>query len=115
MEAALAVFERALGDDHYEVAVTLGNLAALDAQRGDQALAERRLRRALAIKERSLGQDHLELAATLGTLGVIRRRQGDTIDARELYRRALALYETRGLDTIRTSRSSNLDRAAAAS
>ena len=104
LEVALAVFQRAVGDDHHEVAVTLGNLGALDAQHGDLASAERRLRRALAINERTLGQDHLELAATLGTLGVIRRRQGDTLEARELHTRALALYEPAGLSTTRTSR-----------
>ena len=73
-----------VGTDHHEVAVTLGNLAALDAQSGDLASAERRLRRALEIKQRTLGENHLELAPTLGTLGVVRRRQGDTIEARAL-------------------------------
>ena len=35
LEHALKVFERALGKDHHEVAVTLGSLGAIDARRGD--------------------------------------------------------------------------------
>ena len=76
-KARLAVFEHAFGPNHHEVAVTLGNLGAIDARRGNLESAEQRLRRALAIKEQTLGADNVELVPTLGTLGVICRRTGD--------------------------------------
>ena len=92
------MFEQALGPDDHEVAVTLGNLGAIDARRGDLKSAEQRLRRALAIKEQTLGEDNVELVPTLGTLGVICRRMGDNAAARRHYERALRLLESRGID-----------------
>jgi tetratricopeptide (TPR) repeat protein len=97
LEQALTVFQRRLGSEHHEVGVTLGNLGAIDARRGDFASAERRLRRALAIKERALGVNHPELVPTLGTLGLVCRRNGNDDDARRLYQRALDVLERHGL------------------
>jgi Tfp pilus assembly protein PilF len=62
---ALAVFERAYGTAHFDVAVNLHNLAAIAHRRGDLAQAETLYRRALAIKEDVLGHDHPELVTTL--------------------------------------------------
>jgi Tetratricopeptide repeat len=67
------------------VAVTLANLAAIDARRTQLDSAERRLRRALTLKERILGASHIELAATLATLADVRRRRGDAAQAGELF------------------------------
>ena len=90
LEQALTVFERRLGSEHHEVGVTLGNLGAIDAQRGDLRSAERRLRRALAIKQRTLGVNHPELVPTLGTLGFVCRAQ------RKRRRRSQALSASAG-------------------
>jgi tetratricopeptide (TPR) repeat protein len=60
LEGALVVFERTLGPDHHEVGVTLANLGAIDARRGDLDSAGRRLRRALAIKQRTLGSRRVD-------------------------------------------------------
>ena len=57
LEATLTVFERTLGPNHHEVVVTLANLGAIDARRGNPESAEQRPRRALAINERTLGSD----------------------------------------------------------
>ena len=61
LRAALATFE-GVGDD-YEVAMTLGNLAALHQQRGDLEAAAEMHRRSLGTKERVLGSEHPELAS----------------------------------------------------
>ena len=58
---ALTIFERVYGPDHYEVAVTCNNLAALsyakgDDAKGDEMKAESLYRRALAIKEVALAR-----------------------------------------------------------
>jgi tetratricopeptide (TPR) repeat protein len=97
LEAALATFERRLGPDHHEVAVTLGNRGAIDARRGKLESADYRPRRAPAIKEQTLGSDHVELVPTLGTLGVICRRRGHAEEARSHYERALRILVSRGL------------------
>ena len=83
------------GAEHHEVAVTLGNLGAIDARLGQLERAETRLRRALAIKERCLGPDHPELVPTLGTLGVVCRRNGDDAAARRSYQRGLEILDGR--------------------
>ena len=52
---ALATFESVLGPDHYEVAVTLEQLAAIAHRAGDSAEAAVLYERALGIKRRVLG------------------------------------------------------------
>lgn len=91
LDAACHVFVERLGEDHHEVAVVDGNLAAVALARDDLAAAERHARAALGVKERHLGRDHPELAVTLTTLGTIRRRRGDRREAARLHRRALAV------------------------
>ena len=71
-----------LGDDHHEVGVVDGNLAAVGLATDDLAAAERHAGAALGVKERHLGPDHPELAVTLTTLGTIRRRRADDRERR---------------------------------
>ena len=66
---ALAIFERAYGPEHYELAANYNNLAAIYQAQGKGAEAERLYRRALAIKEKVLGPDHPDVAMTLNNLG----------------------------------------------
>jgi tetratricopeptide (TPR) repeat protein len=90
---ALTVFERELGPDHYEVAVTLNNLAAI-AQRGDDlGCAEARYRRALTIKEQLFGAEHPDVAVTLNNLATVCQAQHRAAEAQALYGRALATFE----------------------
>jgi tetratricopeptide (TPR) repeat protein len=92
---ALAGFERTLGPDHDEVAVSCNNLAALHHARGDCVEAERPYRRALAIKETRFGLDHVDVALTLNNLAVLYKSPGRYGDAEPLYQRALTIFETR--------------------
>ena len=60
-----------LGPDHYEVAVTLEQLAAIARRAGDAAEATAVCERALAIKRRVLGADDPGVAETLKELGAL--------------------------------------------
>jgi tetratricopeptide (TPR) repeat protein len=93
LRRALAVFERTYGAHHYEIAVTMHDLAAVCEAKGDTAEAERLYRRALAIKDKRLGSDHAEIATSLKSLAILCRAQGRDAEANQLYRRALAILE----------------------
>jgi tetratricopeptide (TPR) repeat protein len=54
----LAIWEKALGAEHPDTAVSLGNLGDLLRSQGDLAAARPYLERALAIFEARLGPDH---------------------------------------------------------
>jgi tetratricopeptide (TPR) repeat protein len=54
-EKALAIYEKALGPDHPDVALSLNNLAFLYCYMGDYARAEPLYKRSLAISEKVLG------------------------------------------------------------
>ncbi len=91
LRQALVTFERE--HDDYEIAMTLGNLAAVHQQRGDLGAAALMHRRALSIKERVLGPEHPELATTLSNLATTLHALGRTGEAVPYMRRALALAE----------------------
>jgi hypothetical protein len=86
-ERALRVFGRLYGDEHYEIAANLHNLAALEVAEGNWAAAERLYRRSLAIKEKLLGPDHPDTALTVAGLGALSRDE-------TLLRRALGIFES---------------------
>ena len=91
---ALAVFERTFGQNHYEVAVNLHNLAAMYHRRGEPGRAEGLYRRALDIKQDVLGADHPDLATTLSNLALARHEIGDHREAQNLVERAIAILDT---------------------
>ena len=90
---ALAIREKALGQDHPEVAGTLNNLANEYKNQGRYADAEGLYKRALAIREKALGQDHPDVAQTLNNLATVYAEQGKYPDAEGLFKRALAIWE----------------------
>ncbi len=57
-ERALAIWEKALGPDHPDVAASLNNLASLYHAQGAYERAKPLYERALAIREKALGPDH---------------------------------------------------------
>ena len=57
-ERSLAIWEKALGKDHPDVANSLNNLAALYYAQGKYEQAEPLYERSLAIDEKALGKDH---------------------------------------------------------
>ena len=80
-EDARAVLRRVLtemehlhGPSHYEVAVVLQNLAALD-QRVDPVRSEELYERALRIKRRRLGRSHPEVGVLLNNLATLHSQQ----------------------------------------
>jgi hypothetical protein len=75
-ERALAIREKALGPDHPDTAISLGNLAVLLQAQGDLAGARPLHERALAIREKALGPDHPDTAMIREHLAVLSTREG---------------------------------------
>ena len=65
LKRSLAIYEKALGPDHPDVATSLNNLAVLYSNQGRYADAEPFHKRALAIYEKALGSDHPDVATSL--------------------------------------------------
>lgn len=91
LRSALAAFGRERDD--YEVAMTLGNLAAILQRRGELEAAAIMHRRSLETKERILGADHPELATTMSNLATTLHALGRSDEVVPLLRRAVGLAE----------------------
>jgi class 3 adenylate cyclase/tetratricopeptide (TPR) repeat protein len=87
---ALAIFERAHGPDHPDVARSLSRLGNVYWTQGRYAVAQSVHARALAIGEQALGPNHPDIAWSLTGLGLL---CADPAEAEPLYRRALAIRE----------------------
>ena len=92
-QRSLAIYEKALGPDHPEVATALNNLAVLYEDQGRYGEAEPLYQRSLAIAKKALGPDHPDVATALNNLAELYKSQGRYDDAEPLYQRALAIYE----------------------
>jgi tetratricopeptide (TPR) repeat protein len=92
---ALAVFEQAYGPEHYEVAATLHNLAAVLTAQGQPEAAENHYRRALAIKEKLLGAENPDVALTHNNLGKLLTAQGRLAEAVPLLQTAVVVLAKR--------------------
>ncbi|MDP8189986.1 tetratricopeptide repeat protein, partial [Pasteurella skyensis] len=90
---SLAITEKALGENHPDVATTLNNLANLYRTQGEYAKAEPLYKRDLAITEKALGENHPSVATTLNNLALLYKKQGEYAKAEPLYNRALAITE----------------------
>jgi tetratricopeptide (TPR) repeat protein len=90
---ALAIDEKALGDEHPNTATDLNNLALLLQDQGELAEARPLCERALAIRQKALGREHPDTAQSLNNLATLLKAQGDLAAARPLYERALAIDE----------------------
>jgi tetratricopeptide (TPR) repeat protein len=92
-QRALAIKARVYGEEHHEVAMTLGNLGNVQRALGrfEEALASQQ--RALAIEERVYGEEHHEVAMTLGNLGLVQLALGRFEEALASLQRALAIEE----------------------
>jgi hypothetical protein len=65
---SLALREQALGPDHPDLSVSLGNFGALLQETGDYPAARTAFERALRIEEARLGPDHPDVAFDLNNL-----------------------------------------------
>ena len=90
---ALAIYEKALGSAHPDVAKSLNNLADLYDTKGDYGRAEPLYQRALAIREKVLGPEHPDVANSLNNLALLYYRKRDYRRAEPLFQRALAIHE----------------------
>jgi tetratricopeptide (TPR) repeat protein len=71
---AVAVLERVLGPDHYELALALGRLGELAERGGDPARASALYRRSLGIRARVLGVRHPEVERLARALARVQGR-----------------------------------------
>jgi tetratricopeptide (TPR) repeat protein len=93
------ISEERLGENHSDVAASLGNLAGLYRLQGRYAKAEPLYLRALAIGEAQLGENHPDVATRLDDLALLYKSQGRYAEAEPLYLRALTiLFNTLGTD-----------------
>jgi tetratricopeptide (TPR) repeat protein len=92
-KSALSIFEAALGPDHPDTAIRLGNLATTynDLERPEEALPL--VQRALEISEAALGPDHPDTAIRLNNLSATYRILGRAEEALPLQQRALEISE----------------------
>src|SRR5713101_1885368 len=92
-QRSLAIWEKALGPEHPDVAASLNNLAVLYKNQGRYAEAEPLYQRSLAIWEKTLGSEHLKIASSLNNLAVLYKDQGRYAEAEPLYQRSQAIRE----------------------
>ena len=97
MKRALIMREKAFGEQHPDVALTLHNLARIYQAKGDYAEAERYCEQALAIYRKVRSPDHPDIARSLDTLGETYRILGNFSRAETLYKQALAIDEKWGV------------------
>jgi tetratricopeptide (TPR) repeat protein len=87
---SLAIWEKALGREHPDVAKSLSNLALLYQSRGRYADAEPLYQRSLAILEKALGREHPNVATSLSSLASLYASQRRYADALPIIRRTLS-------------------------
>ncbi|MGA7929602.1 MAG: tetratricopeptide repeat protein [Candidatus Sulfotelmatobacter sp.] len=93
--AALEIFDKQFGSEHFEAAATMHNLAAVLCARGERHEAEHLYRKCLAIKEKVLGHDHPDVALTCNNLGNLLNSEGRCSEALPLVLRAVAILQNR--------------------
>lgn len=108
LRAALTIHRRLHGDNHPEVADSLGRLASVFAAQGRHAEEEELFREALFIQRRLYGVRHVDVASTLQSLAAALRRQHQYEEAETLYREALVMRrELLGAEHVDVAQSLN--------
>jgi tetratricopeptide (TPR) repeat protein len=92
-QRARAIYEKALGPEHPELATSLNNLAALYHAQGKYGEAEPLYQRARAIWEKALGPEHPNVATSLNNLALLYHARGKYEEAEPLFQRARAVRE----------------------
>ena len=105
---ARAIWEKAYGPHHPNVAQALGNLAALYRIQGRYDAAEPLELRALAIREAALGPDHPDVARSLVGIATLYREQRQYAQAEQFELRALEVRQkSLGMEHLRVAQSLN--------
>ena len=92
-QSSLAIRQKALGENHPDVALSLNNLAELYRNQGRYDQAEPLLQRSLAIREKALGKNHPDIAQSLNNLAALYYSQGHYNQAEPHLQRSLAIHE----------------------
>ncbi|MGH9857156.1 MAG: tetratricopeptide repeat protein [Acidobacteriota bacterium] len=92
---ALWIMRHKYGEDHYETASHLTNLASLHQAKGENSEAEWLFWQALTVKEKAVGPDHIDCALTMIDLTNLYKRQRRFDEAELLCSRALNVLEKR--------------------
>ncbi|HEV2801144.1 MAG TPA: tetratricopeptide repeat protein [Pyrinomonadaceae bacterium] len=90
---SLSIYEKVLGPEHPDVAMSLSNLAALYYYQGKYAEAEPLYVCALSICEKALGPEHPTVAMSLNNLAMLYASQVKYAEAEPLHARALGIRE----------------------
>jgi CHAT domain-containing protein/Flp pilus assembly protein TadD len=93
LQRSLVIYEKALGNEHPDVARSLNNLALLYQAQGKYQQAEPLYLRALNIFEKLVGKEHPNVAINLNNLAYLYQLQGKYQQAEPLYLRALNIFE----------------------
>ena len=88
---ALAIWEKAVGPDHPNVATILNNLAEVYRAQGKYDEAEPLQKRALTIREKVLGPEHPDVAQILENYAALLRKTGRSAEANKMEARAKAI------------------------
>jgi tetratricopeptide (TPR) repeat protein len=108
---SLAIWERAYGPDHPDVAASLNNLASLYQNQKRYVDAEPLYQHSLAIRETALGPNHPDVAESLNNLANLYDKLGRHSDAYAYFRQTLAnnsSYKTSSLTIILGAQRSQL-------
>ncbi|MES1165867.1 MAG: tetratricopeptide repeat protein, partial [Verrucomicrobiota bacterium] len=92
-QKALDIKRAVLGDNHWDVALSLGNVAAelQSLGRASEALVQNQ--RAIVSLESALGREHPDLALHVYNRGEIRLALGQSAEARAEFERALSIWK----------------------
>ena len=90
---ALAIREKALGQDHPDVAMSYNNIGIVYSYQGDYPRSLEYHLKALSIWEKVLGQGHPNVATSYNNIGSVYYNQGDNPKALECFLKALAIWE----------------------
>ncbi|MDZ8240818.1 MAG: tetratricopeptide repeat protein [Nostoc sp. ChiQUE01a] len=90
-EQCVKTTKQRLGEEHFDVATSLSNLALLYSYQGRYSEAEPLHIQALALRRKLLGEDEPHIALSLNNLALLYFFQGKYSEAEPLYIQALAL------------------------
>lgn len=92
-EDAISVLEVTVGHNDPRMAVALGSLAGIEADKGNFDIAKKLYEDALAIEEVTVGRYHPDTATIIHELATIEFKTGDCDTALLLYEQALSIKE----------------------
>ena len=93
IQRALAIWEKVLGPEHPDVALSLNNLALLYHAQGQYAEAQPLYQRALAILEKTMSPEHPKVAACLKNYAFLLRNMDRPEEAELLESRARVIHQ----------------------